>query len=51
MISKYIENANFDVNFAKTVMSCNKNCEDCGYCNEVMKRASVKLADDPSAKV
>jgi hypothetical protein len=47
----YIENANFDENFAKHVMSCNKNCEECSYCADVMKRASVKLADDPSAKV
>ena len=47
----YIENANFDVNFAKTVMSCNKNCEECRYCADVINRACVKLAVDPSAKV
>ena len=47
----YIENANFDENFAKHVMSCDKNCEECSYCADVMKRACVKLADDPSAKV
>ena len=47
----YIENANFDENFAKHVMSCNKNCEECRYCADVMNRACVKLAADPSAKV
>ena len=47
----YIENANFDENFASYVMNCNKNCEECAYCAEVMKRACVRLADDPSAKV
>jgi hypothetical protein len=47
----YIENANFDENFARHVMSCSKNCEECGYCADVMKRASIKLAADPSAKV
>ena len=47
----YIENANFDEDFAKHVMSCSKNCEECSYCADVMKRASVTLAADPSAKV
>ncbi|MBQ8408198.1 MAG: hypothetical protein IJY39_04980 [Clostridia bacterium] len=47
----YIENANFDEGFASHVMNCNKNCEKCSYCADVMRRACVKLADDPSAKV
>lgn len=47
----YIENANFDENFASHVMSCSKNCEECSYCADVMRRACIKLADDPSAKV
>ena len=47
----YIENANFDGDFASHVMSCRKNCEECSFCADVMKRACVKLADDPSAKV
>ena len=47
----YIENAEFDEGFASHVLNCNKNCEECSYCADVMKRACVKLADDPSAKV
>ena len=47
----YIENANFDENFASHVMNCNKNCEKCSFCADVMRRACIKLADDPSAKV
>ena len=47
----YIENTNFDENFASHVMNCNKNCEECSFCADVMRRACVKLADDPSAKV
>ena len=47
----YIENANFNENFASHIMSCDKKCEDCSFCAEVMKRACIKLADDPSAKV
>ena len=47
----YIENANFDEGFATHVMSCNKNCEECSFCADVMKHACIKLADEPSAKV
>ena len=47
----YIENANFDKDFASHVMLCNKNCEECSFCADVMRRACIKLADDPSAKI
>lgn len=47
----YIENANFDESFASHVMNCNKNCEECNFCADIMRRACIKLADDPSAKV
>lgn len=47
----YIENANFDEGFAAHVMNCDKNCERCSFCADVMKRACIKLADDPSAEV
>ena len=47
----YIENANFDENFASYVMNCNKKCEECGFCADVMRRACVRLADDPAVKV
>lgn len=47
----YIENANFDKNFASRVMNCDKQCENCNFCAEVMKRACIKLDRDQSAKV
>ena len=47
----YIENANFDENFASHVMNCHKNCKECSFCANVVRRACIKLADDPSAKV
>ena len=47
----YIENANFDSDFASHVMSCNKRCEDCSFCANAMRRACIKLAEDPSAKI
>ena len=47
----YIENKNFKDGFASHVLSCNKNCEECNYCTEVVNGACIKLADDPSAKV
>ena len=47
----YIENANFDGNFGAHVMHCDKNCEACGFCADVMRRACIKLAEDPSARV
>ncbi len=47
----YIENANFDDDFASYVMTCDKKCENCNFCAEAMRRACIKLADDPSAKV
>ena len=48
---QYIENANFNENFAKQVLTCDKRCEECNFCAEVMREACVKLSDDPSAKV
>lgn len=46
----YIENSNFDADFATHVMNCNKNCEDCHFCEKVMRRACVRLSQDPSVK-
>ena len=48
---EYIENSRFREGFAERVMNCDKQCEKCGFCAEVMKGASVRLADDPSLKV
>lgn len=47
----YIENAKFKEAFAAKVMRCDKRCDTCGYCAEVMKDACIRLADDSSAKV
>ena len=48
---QYIENANFKKGFAEYVLNCDKKCEECNFCTEVMRKACVKLSDDPSAKV
>ena len=48
---RYIENANFDKDFAPCVMTCSKNCETCSFCADTMQKACVTLATDPSAKV
>ena len=48
---KYIENANFKEDFATHVLRCDKKCEKCTYCAEVMRGACVDLAADPSLKV
>lgn len=47
----YVENTRISTDFAEQVLHCSKHCEDCGFCAEVMRRATVTLADDPSAKV
>ena len=47
----YIENANFKSDFAAHVLHCDKQCERCDYCANVMREARVTLSDDPSLKV
>lgn len=47
----YIENANFDKSFAGHVLTCDKHCETCSFCADVMRRACIKLAGDSSVKV
>jgi len=47
----YIENANFASGFAAHVMNCDKNCEECHFCIEVMSKACVRLSDDPTERV
>jgi len=47
----YIENSMIKEDFASHVMNCDKQCEKCNYCADVMKRACIKLTDDPSMKV
>ena len=47
----YVENTKFKDDFAEKVMRCNKQCETCGYCAEVMKDACIQLSNDPTLKV
>ncbi len=38
-----IENKKIPDNFAKTVLTCDKSCDKCGYCFEALKSATVIL--------
>lgn len=40
-----IENKKISDSFAKTVLSCNKDCESCTYCKEVQQKATITLED------
>ena len=48
---RFVENSLIDKSFASHVMSCDKQCEKCTYCADVMRRACIKLDGDPSIKV
>lgn len=38
-----IENGNIPQSFAKTVMTCNKNCKSCGFCKTAQSQATITL--------
>lgn len=38
-----VENKNIPEDFAKKVLTCDKNCADCGYCKQVQKNATIIL--------
>lgn len=38
-----IENKKISSNFAQKVLNCDKNCKECGYCDEIQKSATVIL--------
>lgn len=38
-----IENKKIPENFGETVLNCNKNCGECGFCYKVQKSATVNL--------
>ena len=38
-----LENGKFPQDFAERVATCDKNCADCGYCEEVYRSVVVKL--------
>lgn len=40
-----IENKKISSDFAQTVLNCSKNCEECDYCNNIQKAATVILED------
>lgn len=39
----YLDNGKIGREFASHVMNCDKQCEECDYCKETMKKACVKL--------
>ncbi len=40
-----IENSKIPQDFAKRVLTCDKDCENCGYCAKAVKNATVSLED------
>lgn len=45
MLPTIVDNSKFPKDFGERVMSCDKNCETCGYCERVFEGASVTLHD------
>ncbi len=45
MLPMIVDNSKFPKDFGETVMNCQKNCEDCGYCEKVFENAKVQLYD------
>lgn len=43
---KIIENGRIPKDFASTVLHCDKNCAECGYCMRVCEAATISLSDD-----
>lgn len=46
-----IENKKIPQNFAETVINCSKNCQECGFCKNVQKAATVVLEDIEDIKI
>ena len=42
---KLIENSKIDPTWVKTVLSCNKDCRACGFCDRTTENAIIKLED------
>ena len=40
-----IENSRIDNDFTKTVLTCNKSCAECGYCEQICKKATINLEE------
>jgi len=51
MYPRYIDNQKIEKDFAENVLRCSKNCEACGYCEEVTRKACVTLLEDPSMRL
>lgn len=47
----FAENSNFPSDYAKRVLNCNKDCENCNYCKEILKKVLITLPEDTSMKV
>ncbi len=43
ILPQIIDNRKFPGDFAKTVMNCNKNCSECGYCDKVYENVLSEL--------
>ncbi len=43
MLPVIVDNSLFPGDFGKRVMTCRKNCTDCGYCEKVFEKAAVTL--------
>ena len=48
---KLVENKGIDADFGAKVLHCEKKCDVCRYCFDVMARASVSLDDDVTMKL
>ena len=40
-----IENSNIDEHYTETVLNCNKQCAECGYCIDACKKAIIKFEE------
>ena len=43
MLPLIVDNSLFPEDFGERVMTCRKNCADCGYCEKVFEKAAVTL--------
>ena len=41
-----IENSKIPEGFAKQVMTCDKKCDNCGYCRKVLEKATITLDNE-----
>lgn len=44
---RYLDNRRFPADFAARIGHCDKNCDTCGYCEEVFQNATINLEETP----